>query len=166
MQSHYYEVSDPAEAFEKASKDPRAWDFDFATLEAFQAMATALRDGSAVITAMGVDPFYACSRGNFRVAKKPKGFAIAVVSITGHEAGVANPAAAEVLAYHRYHRRKAVYADPLLVHSQHVVTIEQLDAAYALLESTPLRPMIERGEETVTVIVNGEEYQRPTFVVK
>lgn len=41
MQSRYYEVSDPTEAFEKASKDPRTWDFDFATLEAFQAMATA-----------------------------------------------------------------------------------------------------------------------------
>ena len=35
MQSHYYEASDPAEALEKASKDPRTWDSDFATLEAF-----------------------------------------------------------------------------------------------------------------------------------
>ena len=166
MQSHYYEASDPAEAFEKASKDPKTWDFDFATLVAFQAMATALQDGSAVITPMGVDPCYACSRGNFRVATKLKGFGIAVVSITGHEVGVADPAAAEVLAFHRYHRQQALYADQLLVHSQHVETIDRLDAAYALLEGTPVRPMIERGEGTVKVNVDGKEYERPTFVVE
>lgn len=165
MQSHYYEASDTAEAFEKASKDPGTWDSDFATLEAFQTMATAIRDGSAVITSMGVDPFYACYRGNFRVSKKPKGFGIAVVSITGHEAGIEDPAAAEVLAFHRFHRGKALYAYQLITYSESVNTIDELDAAYALLEGAPLRPMIERGKEKVKVIVDGEEYEKPKFVV-
>ena len=165
MQSHYYKASDPGEAFEKASKDPQTWNFEFATLEAFKTMTTAIRDGSAVILPMGVDPLYACSRGDFRVATKMEGFGIAVVSIKGHESGVQDPAAAEVLAFHRYHRGEALYAKQLLVHSQHVETIDKLDAAYALLEGTPLRPMIERGNGTVKVEVDGEEYEKPTFVV-
>ena len=166
MESHCYEANVPAEAFEKASKDPATWDNDFATLEAFQTMAAALRDGSAVIMRMGIDPLYACHRGNFKVATKTKGFAIAVVSITGHEVGIADPAAAEVLAFHRYNRGKALYADQLLVHSEHIETIDQLDAAYALLGGAPLRPMIKRGAEVVKVKAGDKECERATFMVE
>ena len=92
MQSHYYKASDPGEAFEKASKDPQTWNFEFATLEAFKTMTTAIRDGSAVILPMGVDPLYACSRGDFRVATKMEGFGIAVVSIKGQTRRGVRPA--------------------------------------------------------------------------
>jgi hypothetical protein len=161
MPSSYYEASDPAEAFQKASRDLATWNYDFGTLEAFQAMA-AIRDGSAFIPRIGTDPLCACRLGHLRISRKPNGFAIAVVTITGPESGIADPAAAEVLDLHRYRRGQAFHSEQLLIYSQPVDTIEQLDAAYALLEEALL---IERGQGMVTVTWDGEEYERPIYVL-
>ena len=165
MQSHFYDADDAAGAFEKASRDPERWEYDFATLDAFQAMAAAIRDWSAVIGEIGGDQVYSCERGTFKVAATQNGCGIAVVKVAGYEVGIDDPAAAEVLALHRYHRGESLYADQLLVHSNHVETIEQLDAAYLLLESVPLRPLINRCQEMVAVMVGDNRFQRHTFVV-
>jgi hypothetical protein len=161
MDIHYYIASSPAEAFELASKDTTRWGFP--EMDALTEMAELLRDGHEPRQdGRGKSCF--CAHGWFKLfGPAAKGYGIALVLLQGHECGLDDPAAQEVLNHHREYRGEEMYAEALLVHSEHVSGIDDLDRAYELLLAGNL---IERTDKTVTETNGDKKHQRPTYRVR
>src|SRR6516165_6794316 len=99
MDIYFYKATSPAEAFEMASKDTKTWGFP--EMDALTEMARLLREGYQHHQD-GLAKSCFCSRGWFKLfGPEAKGYGIALVQLQGHESGIANPAAQEVLEYHR-----------------------------------------------------------------
>lgn len=100
-------------------------------------------------------------RGQFQVFTDPKkGIGISLLSLTGREAGIDDPAAAEILDYHRDRPGEELYADQLIVFSKNVADINGLDAGYELLMRAGF---LSRTESIVEVTVGDEKVERPKF---
>jgi hypothetical protein len=163
MNIHRYQASSPAEAFEMASKDSKNW--DFAAMDALTQMAEAIRNGFTPTMTIGSGKTYACAAGSFLMFddEPHRGYGISLVGLTGHEVGIDDPAAQEVLDHHREHRGQELYAYRLLTWSQHIDSIDDLDEAYKnLLEGD----LIEKTGRTVGVTVDDAQYERPAYVVR
>jgi len=158
MEIDYYKASSPAEAFEMASKDTKTWAFP--EMDGLTEMAQLLRNGYTP-KQDGMAKSCFCSRGWFKLfGPGARGYGIALVVLKGYEAGIDDPAAQEVLDHHREHRGQEMYAEALLTCSEHISSIEDLDAAYEKLLSGNL---IVKTNKTVTVTDGDQKHQRPAY---
>jgi hypothetical protein len=161
MDIHYYIASSPAEAFEMASKDTTTWGFP--EMDALAEMGQLLREGHEP-PQEGLGKSCFCTRGWFKLfGPEARGYGIALVVLQGHECGIDDPAAQEVLDHHREHRGEEMYAEALLVYSEHVSGIDDLDRAYKMLLDGNL---IKKTDKTVTVMDGYQKHQRPTYLVR
>jgi hypothetical protein len=161
MDIHFYRANSPAEAFEVASKDTKKWGFP--EMDALTEMARLLRDGYEP-RQDGMAKSCFCSRGWFKLfGPEAKGYGIALVQLQGHEVGIADDAAQEVLDHHREHRGEEMYAEALMVCAEHISSIEDLDAAYEKLLAGNL---IVKTGKTVTVTDGDKKHQRPAYRVR
>ncbi len=100
MEAHSYNADSLADAFEMASKDATTWDFP--AMEALAELAECAREGSLTGLQTGLGKIYACTRGQFKVYGDSKtAYGIALLILFGRESGIDDPAAAEILEYHR-----------------------------------------------------------------
>lgn len=158
MEIHYYKARSPAEAFEIASKDTKKWGFP--EMDALMEMAQLLRDGYTP-KQDGMAQSCVCGRGWFKLfGPEAKGYGIALVMLQGHEAGIDDPAAQEVLDHHREHAGEEMYAEALLAYAEHISSIEDLDAAYEKLLASNL---IVQTNKTLTVTDGDKKHQRPAY---
>lgn len=161
MNISYYKANSPAKAFEIASKDTKTWRFP--EMDALSEMAQLLSDGYRP-PQDGLAKSCYCSRGWFKLfGPEAKGYGIALVQLKGHESGIADPAAQEVLDYHREHRGEELFAEALLICAEHISSIEDLDTAYEKLLAGHL---IEKTTKTVTVTNGDESHRRPAYRVR
>jgi hypothetical protein len=159
MDIHYYKAASLAHAFEIASKDTATWEFP--AMETLAELAEHARRGSLKGMQMGLGTIYACTRGQFKVnVDSKKGYGVALLSLTGRESGVEDPAAAEILEYHRDRPEEELYADQLLVWSGNVSDINALDAGYELLLRAQF---LVKTDSTVQVTVGDAPVERPKY---
>jgi hypothetical protein len=129
-------------------------------MDALTEMAQLLRDGYTP-KQDGMAKSCFCGRGRFKLfGPEAKGYGIALVMLQGHEAGIDDPAAQEVLDYHREHPGEEMYAEALLVYAEHISSIEDLDVAYEKLLAGNL---IVKTNKTVMVPDGDEKHQRPAY---
>ena len=159
MVIYYYNTDSLSDAFEMASKDARTWSFP--EMEALSELAVSARHGLLNGTRMGQHTIYSFTGGQFVVIVDPnKGYGIALLTLTGHEFGIDDPAGAEILAYHRDRPEVELYADQLIVFSENIQDINQLDAGYELLLRAKF---IVRTDSTVLVTVGDATAERPKY---
>jgi hypothetical protein len=107
-----------------------------------------------------------CAGGTFMLFEdklKVRGYGIALQMLSGHEEGIDDDAAREILKYHRDRLDQEFFADQLLVWADHIGSLADLDRGYALLEEANL---IERTNKTVNVTEGDKQNRRPAFVVR
>ena len=138
MNIYYYNAATPADAFDSASKDATRW--SFAEMLGLGRMAEAIRSGFIPAKRPGNKWACFCECGFFLLfgPNQTKGYGISVVLLKGHETGIDDPIAQEILDFHRVHRAKECFASPLLTWSQHISSIDDLDRGYHLLEQAQL----------------------------
>lgn len=161
MESYHYKADSLAEAFEMASKDTKTWTFP--AMEALAELAALARKNSLRGNKVGMGKIYSSSLGHFQVfddSKKVKGYGIALVALIGRESGIDDPAAAELLEFHRARPEVELYADPLVGFSEHIADINGLDAGYELLMRAGF---LSRTDAIVEVTVGDEKVERPKY---
>lgn len=161
MNIHYYKADSLADAFELASRDTKTWTFP--AMEALTELAADARKNSLRGEKVGMGVIYSCSLGHFQVfddSKKVKEYGIALVGLNGRESGIDDPAAAEILEFHRDRPEKELYAEQLLVFSEYVPDINVLDAGYELLTQAKF---LVRTDSIVQVTAGDEKVERPKY---
>ena len=130
MNIYRYQAASPADAFEAASKDASRWNFN--EMLALGEMADKLRNGYPLNAQRNTIKSCICKAGFFKLFENdlPRGYGIGCICLFGHESGVADDAAQEILDFHREQPEQATYAAPLLVWSEYVSTISELDRGY------------------------------------
>ena len=158
MDIHYYQANSHFEAFELASKDTKNW--GFREMDALTEMAQLLRNGY-MPQKEGMATSCFSSRGWFNLfSSDAKGYGIGLVSLQGHEAGIDDLAAQEVLEHHREHRDQEMYAGSLLIFAEYISSIKDLDAAYEKLLAAKLMVKLNK---TVTVANGDKKFRRPAY---
>lgn len=158
MEIHYYKTDSVAVAFAMASKDAKNW--DFRTLKALAELAAETCAGLLQRIKMGMSTICTNSGGQFNVFLGSKrGIGIGLLSLTGRESGIDDPAAAEILDYHRDLPNVGFYADQLVGFSPNFPDIDALDAAYELLTRAGF---LIRTNSTA---LGDKKLQRPAYCI-
>ena len=163
MEIRYYKVGSPAEAFDEASRDTKYW--RFAEMDALAEMAQRFRDGFSPTMRLGSGKVCPCTQGSFMLFDdklQDEGYGIGLQVLHGHEVGIDDDVAQEILDYHQDRLDQEFFADQLLVWADHVASLDDLDRGYAVLEETHL---VERTGGAVTVSYDGKQHRRPAFIV-
>ena len=135
-------------------------------MDALAEMAQRFRDGFSPTMRLGSGKVCPCTQGSFMLFDdklQDKGYGIALQVLHGHEVGIDDDIAQEILDYHRDRLDQEFFADQLLVWADHVASLADLDHGYALLEEALL---VERTGRTVTVRYDDKQYRRPAFIVR
>lgn len=164
MMIYYYQTETPAEAFDAASKDDAHW--NHAERMALGEMATAFREGFTPSEHLGSGRICSCDSAAFLLFDDNggRGYGISLLQLPGHESGIDDPVAQELLDLHRIRRGEAFFADSLLIWSASRATLADLDHGYQLLVQARF---IDRTDTMVTIKDgNAESHQRPAFMCR
>jgi hypothetical protein len=164
MNIYRYQAASPADAFEAASKDASHWNFN--EMLALAEMADKLRNGYPLNAQRSTIKSCVCKAGFFKLFEDdlPRGYGIGCICLFGHESGVADDAAQEILDFHREQPEQATYAAPLLVWSEYISKIAELDRGYELLLRSGF--VTQSKEEVVVSDEVGRKVKRPKYKLR
>ncbi len=135
--------------------------WNFPAMEALAELAVAVRRDLLKGMKVGKSTTYSRSLGQFSVfVDSKKGFGIGLLSLTGRESGIDDPTAAEILEFHRDRPEEELFAEPLVIFSEHVPDIYALDAGYELLTQAGF---LVRTDSIVQLTVGDETILRPQY---
>ncbi len=159
MNMYYYQADSLADAFEMASRDTKKWNFP--AMEALAEIAVGVRRDLLQGNKPRTSRIYSGSLGQFIViVDSKKGYGFGLLSLTGREAGIEDPTAAEILEFHRDRPEEELFAEPLVIFSEHVQDIYALDAGYELLTQAGF---LVRTDSIVELTVGDETILRPQY---
>jgi|GEM_PF-1746263 len=158
MNIYYYQADSLADAFEMASRDTKKWNFP--AMEALAELAVGVRRDLLKGMKMGKNKIYSGLLGQFVVVESKQGYGLGLLGLTGRESGIDDPAAAEILEFHRDRPEEELFAEQLVIFSEHVSDIYALDAGYELLTRAGF---LVRTDSIVQLTVGDETILRPQY---